>query len=53
MDEAEEFCDRIVIVDKGTILAEGSPASVIRQYSTKEELEVRFGSSRGASRAMA
>ena len=48
MDEAEQLCDRIVVVDKGTIMAEGSPASLIRQYSTKEVLEVRFGSDRNA-----
>ncbi|KQO99375.1 ABC transporter ATP-binding protein [Leifsonia sp. Leaf264] len=44
MDEAEQLCDRLVVVDKGTIMAEGSPAELIRAYSTKEVLEVRFGS---------
>ncbi len=48
MDEAEQLCDRIIVVDKGMIMAEGSPASLIRQYSTKEVLEVRFGSDRNA-----
>ena len=46
MDEAEQLCDRLVVVDKGTIMAEGSPASLIREYSSKEVLEVRFGSER-------
>ena len=44
MDEAEQLCDRLVVVDKGRIMAEGSPAALIRQYSTREVLEVRFGS---------
>jgi lipooligosaccharide transport system ATP-binding protein len=48
MDEAEQLCDRLVVVDKGAIMAEGSPASLIRQYSTREVLEVRFGSERNA-----
>jgi lipooligosaccharide transport system ATP-binding protein len=48
MDEAEQLCDRLVVVDKGTIMAEGSPAALIRQYSTKEVVEVRFGSDRNA-----
>ncbi len=48
MDEAEQLCDRLVVVDKGTIMAEGSPASLIRRYSTREVLEVRFGSERNA-----
>jgi lipooligosaccharide transport system ATP-binding protein len=48
MDEAEQLCDRIVVVDKGAIMAEGSPASLIRRYSSREVLEVRFGSERNA-----
>lgn len=52
MDEAEQLCDRIIVVDKGTIMAEGSPAALIRQYSTKEVLEVRFGSDRNAQVAV-
>ncbi len=46
MDEAEQLCDRLVVVDKGAIMAEGSPAELIRRYSTREVLEVRFGSNR-------
>lgn len=49
MDEAEQLCDRLVVVDKGTIMAEGSPAELIRQYSSREVLEVRFGSERNAA----
>ena len=49
MDEAEQLCDRLVVVDKGQIMAEGSPASLIRQYSSREVLEVRFGSDRNAA----
>ncbi|GIT80973.1 ABC transporter [Leifsonia sp. LS1] len=48
MDEAEQLCDRLVVVDKGRIMAEGSPAALIREYSTREVLEVRFGSDRNA-----
>lgn len=48
MDEAEQLCDRLVVVDKGRIMAEGSPAALIREYSTREVLEVRFGSERNA-----
>ena len=44
MDEAEQLCDRLVVMDKGKIMAEGSPADLIKTYSSKEVLEVRFGS---------
>ena len=46
MDEAEQLCDRLVVMDKGRIMAEGSPTELIKTYSTKEVLEVRFGSER-------
>ena len=46
MDEAEQLCDRLVVVDKGAIMAEGTPAELIRRYSSREVLEVRFGSDR-------
>ncbi|WP_456843986.1 ABC transporter ATP-binding protein [Cellulomonas sp. P5_C6] len=52
MDEAEQLCDRLVVVDKGTIMAEGSPSSLIRQYSTREVVELRFGSDRNADAAV-
>lgn len=51
MDEAEQLCDRLVVVDKGAIMAEGSPASLIRDHSSREVLEVRFGSDRNAEAA--
>jgi len=44
MDEAEQLCDRLIVMDKGRIMAEGSPADLIKKYSSKEVLEVRFGS---------
>lgn len=49
MDEAEQLCDRLIVIDKGVIMAEGSPASLIREYSTREVLELRFGSDRNAT----
>jgi lipooligosaccharide transport system ATP-binding protein len=42
MDEAEQLCDRLVIMDKGRIVAEGSPRELIEEYSTREVLELRF-----------
>jgi len=42
MDEAEQLCDRLVIMDKAKIVAEGSPRQLIERYSTREVLELRF-----------
>ncbi len=42
MDEAEQLCDRLVVMDNGKIVAEGSPQGLIREHATKEVLEVRF-----------
>ena len=42
MDEAEQLCDRLVIMDKGKIVAAGSPRDLIAQHSTREVLELRF-----------
>ncbi|HEX2153924.1 MAG TPA: ABC transporter ATP-binding protein [Acidimicrobiia bacterium] len=42
MDEAEQLCDRLVVMDKGKIAAEGSPAELIQSYSTREVVELRF-----------
>ncbi len=42
MDEAEQLCDRLVVMDGGRIVAEGSPRALIERYSTPEVLEVRF-----------
>ncbi|OLB88266.1 MAG: ABC transporter ATP-binding protein [Chloroflexi bacterium] len=42
MDEAEQLCDRLVVMDKARIAAEGSPRELIDRYSTREVLELRF-----------
>jgi len=42
MDEAEQLCDRLVVMDRGKIAAEGSPRELIGRYSTPEVLELRF-----------
>ncbi|CRK55473.1 ABC transporter ATP-binding protein [Alloactinosynnema sp. L-07] len=42
MDEAEQLCDRLVVMDGGRIAAEGSPTELIARYSTREVLELRF-----------
>ncbi|MFD1948945.1 ABC transporter ATP-binding protein [Nocardioides aestuarii] len=43
MDEAEQLCDRLVVMDKGLIVAEGSPRELIEHHSTREVAELRFG----------
>jgi lipooligosaccharide transport system ATP-binding protein len=42
MDEAEQLCDRLVVMDGGRIVAEGSPRSLIERHSTREVVELRF-----------
>ncbi|WP_411072544.1 ABC transporter ATP-binding protein [Streptomyces sp. cmx-4-25] len=42
MDEAEQLCDRLVVMDGGLIVTEGSPSELIRRYCTREVLELRF-----------
>jgi lipooligosaccharide transport system ATP-binding protein len=42
MDEAEQLCDRLVVMDGGRIVAEGSPRQLIERYSTREVVELRF-----------
>src|SRR5579864_5437566 len=42
MDEAEQLCDRLVIMDRGSIAQEGSPLELIRRLSTREVVELRF-----------
>ncbi|MGZ4690388.1 MAG: ABC transporter ATP-binding protein [Acidimicrobiia bacterium] len=42
MDEAEQLCDRLVIMDGGLIVAEGSPRQLIERHSTREVVELRF-----------
>jgi lipooligosaccharide transport system ATP-binding protein len=42
MDEAEQLCDRLVVMDKAHIVAEGSPRQLIEQHSSREVTELRF-----------
>jgi lipooligosaccharide transport system ATP-binding protein len=42
MDEAEQLCDRLVVMDNAQIVAEGSPRELIDRYSTRDVLELRF-----------
>ena len=44
MDEAEQLCDRLVIMDRGRIVAEGAPRNLIAEHATREVVEVRFDS---------
>jgi lipooligosaccharide transport system ATP-binding protein len=53
MDEAEQLCDRLVVMDHGRIVAEGSPRSLIDQYSTREVLELRYAPGTNDERASA
>jgi len=43
MDEAEQLCDRLVVMDNGRIVGEGSPRSLITEHVTREVVELRFG----------
>jgi lipooligosaccharide transport system ATP-binding protein len=51
MDEAEQLCDRLVVMDGGRIVAEGSPRSLIEEWSTREVLELRFAAEDDATYA--
>jgi lipooligosaccharide transport system ATP-binding protein len=42
MDEAEQLCDRLVVMDGGRIVAEGSPSALIAAHASREVLELRF-----------
>ena len=42
MDEAEQLCDRLVVMDKGNIVAEGSPRQLIETYTPRDVVELRF-----------
>ena len=42
MDEAEQLCDRLVIMDRGRIVAEGSPADLVARHASREVVELRF-----------
>ncbi len=46
MDEAEQLCDRLVVMDHGRFAAEGTPRQLIDRHSTKEVVELRFGPDR-------
>jgi lipooligosaccharide transport system ATP-binding protein len=52
MDEAEQLCDRLVVMDGGRIVAEGSPRSLIAEHSTREVAELRFAPGQNAGAAV-
>ena len=47
MDEAEQLCDRLVVMDGGRIVAEGSPSTLIAAHASREVLELRFAVGEG------
>jgi len=47
MDEAEQLCDRLVVMDRAKIVAEGSPRELIDRYVEREVVELRFGDRNG------
>ena len=49
MDEAEQLCDRLVVMDHGRIVAEGSPWELIQRHATREVVEIRFERDRPAN----
>ena len=51
MDEAEQLCDRLVVLDHGRIVAAGSPRELVARYSTREVVELRFAVDDHAARA--
>ncbi len=53
MDEAEQLCDRLVVMDHGRIVAEGSPRQLIAEHATREVAELRFPISENEARAEA
>jgi lipooligosaccharide transport system ATP-binding protein len=53
MDEAEQLCDRLVVMDGGRIADEGSPRALIERHSTREVLELRFDSDEASAAAAA
>jgi lipooligosaccharide transport system ATP-binding protein len=52
MDEAEQLCDRLVVMDHGRIVGEGSPSELIQRYSTREVVEIRFEDERPQNGAL-
>ena len=53
MDEAEQLCDRLVVMDGGRIVAEGSPRQLIEEHSSREVLELRFTAGTNADQSSA
>ncbi len=53
MDEAEQLCDRLVVMDKGRIVDQGSPRGLIESHCTKEVLELRFADAEELTKATA
>jgi lipooligosaccharide transport system ATP-binding protein len=51
MDEAEQLCDRLVVMDHGRIVGEGSPRQLIDQYCTRDVVELRFATVDGSEMA--
>jgi lipooligosaccharide transport system ATP-binding protein len=51
MDEAEQLCDRLVVMDRARIVAHGSPAQLIARYSSREVAELRFSTADAAGAA--
>ena len=51
MDEAEQLCDRLMVMDQGRIVAMGSPRELIQQYSPREVLELRYPAGTNEQRA--
>jgi lipooligosaccharide transport system ATP-binding protein len=49
MDEAEQLCDRLVIMDRARIVAEGSPRELIARFVEREVVELRFASEDGVA----
>jgi lipooligosaccharide transport system ATP-binding protein len=49
MDEAEQLCDRLVVMDRARIVASGSPRELIQRYSSREVVELRFEGTEPAS----
>jgi len=47
MDEAEQLCDRLAIVDRGRVIASGTPSELIARYH--ERVVVRFTTDRDVS----
>ena len=51
MDEAEQLCDRLVIMDGGHIVTEGSPRELIARHATRDVVELRFTTTEEQARA--